>query len=323
MVNPFFKERTLRIVSIIITAVVLGLTLQRGQMHRSRERKLEQFCLLLEHLSAQLSAGHNLEMAFAESASSLKQRIGPRSLLVTALEQLATHLHVQMELSGALLEFQRHFVCEESTSVMLLLPSLRQSGGNLPLYIRQTHRTLARQLAMQREIRAEQGQKSAEAAIMAILPFGFAYAMQNSALSYTRSLDVVRWGEGAMLLTFILALSAVCITIHILTASKDRPKRKAAQKPKTPHTIWRKPAHAMESLYRKLLPDDLHVRLRLYAAEQNTDQNDPCLIYFSEKSRLFLLATLLSALLLLSGSASPVACILFPILICIAQDLKR
>ncbi|HAL74522.1 MAG TPA: hypothetical protein DCM45_05440, partial [Clostridiales bacterium] len=176
---------------------------------------LEQFRWLIEHLSARIAAGMTLERAFSEAPDALKLLTGEKSELFLCLKLIEKQLKVNRSLDQMLPELQKVLNCNESYACLKALIPLRKAGGQMSTYVRQQHVMLNEQIALRRDLSADNAQRQTEAMIMMVLPYAMSSLLGQSSSLYQHS-ALPAFTAAGLLLAYSLAAIAAHLALRLL-----------------------------------------------------------------------------------------------------------
>ncbi len=209
----------------LVCSLSLAITCYWYRCARLTNLNTEQLRLFLEYLSGKVSAGNTLENALLQSEADLARQLGAKSKFYAALHSLKQRLLMQVELSYCLKNLSDAFSLPLATTFFHSLGFLRQYGGRLDLYIRETHRSLCEEIQLEKAIRAEQSAKNSEAIILVFLPFFFAWLMGKSSGGYLDNLSGSHLATSIWHLLYVLSIIAGGLTCYLLS-SGFKPKNK-------------------------------------------------------------------------------------------------
>lgn len=226
---PFAQPGYWRTGLVLTGAFLFFLAMRQWTGQRQARQMMEQYQVLMAYLSSRLAVGETLERALLGAGPAIDNQLASHSPLRRGLRQLDRQIRAQVDLEQALNALLDRAVCPPVRPFLSILPHLRQMGGQMDAFVRNSHRMLAEQIALEQDIAAEQSQKSAEALILMILPFALAAILGGSADGYAQMSLQQASGKIGMALAYLLACLAVVWTIYLLgnptgnRATSDQP----------------------------------------------------------------------------------------------------
>jgi Flp pilus assembly protein TadB len=270
---------------ILPGAIVAALLLQDGSARlwagRQERTKLLQFQRLLSHLASRLSAGHTLELALIESEEALTPELGPKSPLIISLGRLKRQLQAHVSLKAALIAFSRSFACERAEIQLAILPALDRQGGRGDIFLRRSHDALSRELAMYRDVTAEQSQTSSEAVVLCILPFILALGLRGDAIT-EGTIETIRFA------VYLFSVAAIYLVMRILAPAADKSTR-CGRKKKKRKKKSKAPPRLLSTFYLRILPFGIGYRLRRIVSAIFSGDDNPFEDYLLRKREYLLL----------------------------------
>jgi tight adherence protein C len=336
---PFTQPDAWRLLLVVLGSGLFCFAFQRWSSQRQARDNMEQYQALLAYLSSRLAAGETLERALVSAGPVLGQQLGIRRPICQGLNHLAQQIEAHVDLDQTIRNLLTWVDCPAVRPFMLVLPQLRQMGGQLDRFIKSSHRMLAEQISLAQDIASEQAQKNAEALILMVLPFFLALILGNSADGYAQSAQVQAGGRIGMALAYILACLAAVWTIVLISGQPVR----STSSPSLIHKSWihesRQPrifktptpsvnllSHYLTGLllrlYRGPLTGHWGKMLLLRIAEQNHSQENPARRYMAKKMRYLLAGLLLGAIWSITGLLPMILFWVPGLAIAILQDIQ-
>lgn len=165
-----------RLVLVLISG--MGFFWQAGQsmQHQAASQIQEHYLGLLAFLSSRLAVGETLDKACLNYVQEQARVHGPRMdpAYGAGLHRMAQQISLRGNLTAALQALLVEFPDPQVHPVLLALPKLSEMGGRLDRFVRDCHHSLLTFRSLEQEVRAEQGQKWAEAWILNLMPFALA-----------------------------------------------------------------------------------------------------------------------------------------------------
>lgn len=282
---------------------------------RYRELKSEQFLIFLEYLSGKVSVGQTLESALLTAPDDLEQQLGRHSKTHLGLVTMRKMLSVQIDLETVLERTCKLFSSRQSRVFFSVIPFLRQYGGKLEDYVRETHRSLSEELRLQKVIASEQSAKHSEALMMVIMPFLFALIMNLQKGDAPDRLSLVPT------ILYLCSMSAAAFTLFILNFNivnklKFHPLKISNKK------VTNKSVLLIADSILRYSPLSFHVRIVRYLEQIALDSQDIWYRYIRKKLQLTCLGLLLALPGLIFPSQPQWSWLLLPIAIGILQDME-
>lgn len=270
--------------------------LLRAQRH---DFALEQFRWLVEHLSARIAAGTTMERAFSEAPCAIKILSGEQSDLFKCLKQIEQHLRANRSLDLMFPELQKVLNCHESAVCLKALTPLRQAGGQISAYIRRQQIMLNEQIALRRDLSADNAQRQTEAMIMMVMPFAMASLLGRTSSLYQLNSAQSTFTAAGLLLAFSLSAIAAHLTLRLSSPQvclfKERPKTFKDNKVFSNRLI-QNTGKFVENIYGHLLPlvytTKLKRNLLIQARFSTINQKDVISSYHAMKAVYILVAVL-------------------------------
>ena len=318
----FLTDVKLRLISAGFGLVMLGKAVYEVFLSRAEQVKLEEAEQLLAYLSGQAASGYTLERSLLDAAGALKEQLGPRSKLVRLLTRLRQQILSQTELSSALNQLADDYECPRLSLDMTILPYLRQYGGHMDVYLRESHRQLYLEIGVKAEVASENSQKTTEAVIMGILSFLFGITLFKQNLDSAGE-QGFGWLPTAGIIFHVFSVFILSVTLNIIAKSvvpKNQTVISYYQAGACPKSKFIK----VSAAYLKLMPASFSYKITNLisrsGSEQETEQIWQQYIY--KKIVYLFCGIILSMFLLMTGVLPiwliPVTVIFLPLL----QDLS-
>ncbi len=314
----FLAEKELRLISSGFAGLLLAYALYRVFLTRTEQQKLEESEQLLAFLSGQIASGYTLERALLDAPLALQEQLGSRSRLVHLLHRMKNKLEAQIELSAALDQFSQAYACQRLSRDLAILPWLRLQGGQIDVYLRESHRQLHLEMAMQAEVAAENSQRMSESLIMSFLPFIFGLLLFKQNIS----LQHLTWLKWAGLIFHFLALQVLSLTL-IIAAKAPQPAAKLQPDKEKPKRMQAKKRKVFASLYLKIMPSFYIYKINRLVRQTELAGRQEGLwqIYLAKKFYYFLTGLFISLLYLVSKLSNLWLALIFPLALPLLQDL--
>ncbi len=317
----FLTDLRLRLISAGIGSIMLSKAINEVLLSRSEQLKLKEVEQFLGYLSGQAASGYTLERSFLDAAGALKEQLGLRSKLVRLLVRLRQQIHSQVELPAALNQLAEAYSCSRLSMDLAILPYLRQYGGQIDFYLRESHRQLYMEIDMKAEVAAENSQKTTEAGIMGVLPFLFGIILFRQYLG-SEGEPGFSWLPAAGTIFHIFAVFILSITLIIMARSAAKKNQASISYYETGTGKQAKFSRA-SAVYLKLMPASFSYRItnliRRSGTEQETAQIWQHYIY---KKVIYLIFGIIISMFLLVIRALPIWLLPLPIIFFpLLQDL--
>lgn len=285
-------SKELLLFSAPLAACCLALAFRRYLVGKDESARLTQFQQLLAHLASRVAAGQTLEHALTDAAPTLEKELGPRNLLVQALNTLRQQMMAHMSVEAALTGLAKHFRLNRITTQLSVLVPLSRHGGRLDVFLRRSHDALNRERQMQLDVAAERSQTSSETTVLLFLPFVVAAAMAGQ---YRSDLIHEPWYPFVSIAVFSLTIAAACFALLIMAPEREAIKKKMKSKKKAP-PLTKKPRLFLD-LYAKRLPAGIGYRLQRMAENVYPEITQPFERHLAKKPQLLLIGLILVLLL--------------------------
>lgn len=320
---PFIRNMALRLLLLIPISLLLLRIFLVWQKRKEILFAREQYKWLLDHLLSRLSSGSSLENALTTAPDSLASLIGSQTLLARELKQIRSRIAAGHRLNDILRQLSSILPCPEARIFFPSLAILRDSGGQITLFIRQQQRQLIDSLNTAKDVESENAQRRTEAAVLCLMPFVLSLLLSNTAV--IRASSSLALTQVACLTAYILSMAALYLALTGLApADSIKPYNRA-------YPAWRKfdpvsgkiglilkrayrymPAHIRGRIFHQLQVEVVH--------EQKVD-TDVLHLYFCQKARLLLFSCLPAIILALALPARPLW-LLLPLITVLLQDYQ-
>lgn len=305
---------------------LVGWFLYRALQHRLAIRQFEErqhhYRTLLAYLASRLAIGETLERALAGSAQGLSASIKAESRFGRQLLRLGRQLDLLPDSGLALAALEQSQPWPAIKPLLLILPCLQKMGGRLDRFIRDTHAMLVERHNLEQELRAEHSQKTAEAFILAVLPFVIAPGFLNH-FAQGQALPGWLYWLNQMILCCLYCLAGLAFALNVrgaeraATPTQQPPARRT--KPARVRPVIDSMAQRLAQLYHLPVFDDLTKSLW----ESFTQSARAERAYFQRKVILSLIWAGLVSLWVVGGLISPGLIILIPVAGAIVQDVQQ
>lgn len=319
----FITDLKLRFICTCLGLIMPGKAIERLIQAGRDKIKWEESEQFLGYLSGQISSGYTLERALLDAPSALKEQMGRRGKLVKLLNILRRQLLAQTDLSSALLQLDHSFACSRLSQDLAILPWLSQYGGQMDVYLRESHRQIYMETALRAEVEAENSQKTTEALVMSFLPLIFGALLFKQHINPQSIATTSGWIKLSGFVFQIVTLVTISLTLMIMSKPQLRNTKSIEVKPKNKNQVPRKFYKKSASIYLKLLPASFGYRLNRIVRQSESEQTtDHLWQQYLQKKFLYLLCGLLIGFILLVSGEAPwwvvvLAIFIFPVL----QDL--
>jgi Flp pilus assembly protein TadB len=207
----FLSDLRYRIALCIPASIILFFGARLFMQNRQRNDKREQYRVILSHLLAQVSVGRTLEQSLLSARSALSSQYQAHHPLNNLLLQMERQILANQTVGNAIDHLIESMDCAEATVGLGILRRISLTGSALLTYLRQAYQALVDLLEISRDIAAQNARTSAEASILAIMPFILAGLLRNSD-GYLEPINNQPAGViafGAAFLLSVLALSLI------------------------------------------------------------------------------------------------------------------
>ncbi|HHU07179.1 MAG TPA: hypothetical protein GXZ59_02415 [Clostridiaceae bacterium] len=318
----FLSDTELRLFSTGFGLVLLGKAIYEVLMSRAEQVKLEEAEQLLAYLSGQAASGYTLERSLLDAAGALKEQLGLRSKLVRLLARLRQQILSQMELSSAFNQLADNYACPRLSMDLIILPYLRQYGGNMDVYLRESHRQLYLEIGVKAEVASENSQKTTEAVIMGLLSFLFGLTLFRQHLDSAGE-QGFDWLPAAGVIFHAISIFVLSATL-IIIAKSVMPKNQADVSSHQLRAGKKTRFTKASAVYLKLMPASFSYKVTNLISRSGTEQEIEQIWqdYIYKKITYLFCGIALSVILLTSRALPiwliPVTIVFFPLL----QDLS-
>ncbi len=215
---PFVVDGNLR----LILGVPAGFLLWNGFEKFRRGRHLQdqqvQYQAILSYLLSQISIGRSLEQALLSSHSAMAATYPPRHPLNRVLFQVRQQLNANRTASQALQILIGALDCPQAAIGLGMLTRIPLSGDSLLVFLRQAHQSLGDLLEIRRDIAAQNAKTSAEAGVLAVMPFVVTLFLGQSG-NYLMTVQAHPVGRLVMGAAFLLSVTALSIIPGVLQSN--------------------------------------------------------------------------------------------------------
>lgn len=312
----------LRLSAIALVGWFLYWALQHRLAIRQFEERQHHYRTLLAYLASRLAIGETLERALAGCAQGLSASIKAESRFGRQLFTLGRQLDLLPDSGLALIALEQSQPWPAIKPLLLILPHLQKMGGRLDRFIRDTHAMLVERHNLEQELRAEHSQKTAEALILAMLPFIIAPGFLNQ-FARDQSLPGWLYWLNQAIRCALYCLAGLAFALNVRGAElAATPKHHQPARRKYPARVWPaidSLAHHLAQLYHLPVLDDLTKLLwESFLQSARAERT-----YFQRKVILTLIWAGLAGLWVVGGFLSPGLIILIPVAGAIIQDIQQ
>ncbi len=312
-----------RLIVWLPATALLTVALNKRRQIQLLARTEAAYRALLAFWATRLSTGETLERAIVSSPQHLAQDFEMDSDFYLHLTQLARKIELQPNQLTELNSLYQQHPWPVIRPIFAVLPRLQKLGGRMDRFVRDSYQMLAELDALELEIRAEQSQKAAEAAVLAVMPFAAAPGLFKM-LSLPDRLNLLSNPISQLVFggLFLIAVWALVLNLSF-GQKKDRPPRKGGSKytfhnhfPQWALSLLWLIALQLEKLYRHPMLKKLTRPLL-----RNFFENEPALTnYFQTKFYWIALGELFIMLWAYSGIAPLWMILVTPVLIAVLHD---
>lgn len=166
----FYDSFVMFFVLIVFLPVFLKKRSKALCVKRSGELK-DQFCEMIENVSASLSAGMSVDNAIRLAKTDMAKTFGDDSVIVMELTEIIKSLNVNVPLSVSLSEFSKRTGIEDIEDFVTVFKEAIKSGGNLNDIIRGSVSIIREKKKIEDEINAMLKGKLLEQKVISVIPF--------------------------------------------------------------------------------------------------------------------------------------------------------
>lgn len=143
---------------------------RKEQLHRRKDRLLQEFKDAMQAVSSALLAGYSMENAWREAEKELRELHGETSLMYGELHRINAAVRMNEPLERHLAEFAQRSGCEEIESFAEVFSFAKRSGGDFAKIIRTTVQKLTGRIEVEQEIATVLAGRKLEGRIMNVMP---------------------------------------------------------------------------------------------------------------------------------------------------------
>jgi len=297
---PFLDGGRLRLILAFPASGLLFTGVRTFMRGRRRNGRQEQYRTLLSYLIGQVSIGRSLEQAILSARAALGNLYPVWHPFNRALWQAERQIQSNQTASQAIGTLVGALDCPEATVGIGMLRRIHLSGATLQNYLRQAVQSLSDLMEITRDIAAQNARATAEAIILACMPFAMAILLGLSG-QYLEPAKTHPAGKAILSTAFLVAVLALSLIPGIISPD-TRQRREAAQnhQDRMPgRTMSRLSSRLKQILYR--LPF-ISNRRRIDDALQRIhgEINRSAVLYDALKVRYLLAGTALGVLMSIS-----------------------
>lgn len=311
-----------RLILAALAGSVFFLLLNRLIRYQSATRVEEHYLDLLAFLSSRLSVGETLDKASLNYIKEQDRQNLARSDpdYWAGLRRMAQQISLRGNLAQALHLLLDEFPSPHLRPVILALPKLAEMGGRLDRFVRDSHQSLLEFLALEREVRAENSQKIAEAWILALMPF----VLAKGSLMMIPAQDRIQLiSDPRSQAVYALAYLASCLALVLTAAISRTPPPGTGSRKRAPSARKNRvlALHLWGQVIARAYQSPPLKRISHPVFQALAQSSDLAKAYFQYKVGLMLMAFLLVLIWFAAGFASILLIPAIPLAVSVAQDL--
>lgn len=289
---------------------LMAKALEKLLLARREAQEEKDFAYFLSYLASAVTAGRNLELSLAEAAQKLNQDLPEKGRVYQAVQQLSLNIYAGVSLRQGLEDFAQHFSQASLRTFAQVLATLVEKGGRYEIFLELQRDALQKKLELEAELKAELAASLTEASIMAVLPFGLSWALNQS--SYLNDLSQLAAWPYLQSGFLTLATLGLILALRMIREGLKLAPFPDLKLPKLPsRTRQQAFCHSWASLVARTYPQGLH---RQVLRDLASFGPDPQILWTQlawQKFRYGLVTLGLSLLLTRSPVAFPLAFLAF------------
>ncbi len=235
----------------------LAKALEKLLLARKEAQEEKDFSYFLSYLASAVTAGRNLELSLAEAAQKLEGDLPAKSRVYQTVQQLSLSIYAGVSLRQALEDFAQHFPQASLRTFAQVLATLVEKGGRYEIFLELQRDALQKKLELEAELNAELAASLTEASIMAVLPFGLSWVLnQSSYLNDLAQLPVWPYLQSGFL---TLALLGLILALRMIREGLKKPPFPDLKLPALPGSTGRQSfCRAWANFVARAYPPGLH-----------------------------------------------------------------
>lgn len=210
---------------------------QKLQIARLEGQEEKDFAVFLSYLASAVSAGRNLELSLAEAGQKLRSDLPARGKVHGAVQQLSLNIYAGLALRQALEAFAQNFRQADLRSFAHALASLVEKGGRYEVFLELHRDALQKKLELKAELEAELAASLTEAAIMALLPFGLSWILNQT--TYMQDLSPLPAWPYLQSVLLVLSVLGLVLALKMLREGLRSPPYPDLKLPPLATGTWR------------------------------------------------------------------------------------
>lgn len=175
----------------------------------------------LQLLTAEITSGKTMLMAYQESCENLVSIIGQRSFLTRILVRGNLRLKAQIPVAETFKQIAESLKDQDGKTVFSVLAEQLKIGGEIDSLLRFSHVMIQDINETEKQIDADNNKQTLEAFILATIPFTMALFLKLSAPSFFNEAQTHLAGKIALILSFLFAIAATSLTFFFAGSGFD------------------------------------------------------------------------------------------------------
>jgi len=186
-------------------------------IYKQKQELALQFKEALYIISASLTAGQSVEMAFRYSVKDLKVLyLDPETPIIKEIELINHKMDLNGTIEEGLVSFARRAHLEEVTNFVDVFIACKRRGGNLVEIIRNTSRNIAEKIQIKQEIETLITEKKFEQKVLFGMPVFLIYMLDSSSPEFMAPVFTQVVGRIGMTVSVALFITAYVISSKII-----------------------------------------------------------------------------------------------------------
>lgn len=210
--------RTLWIFLLISPLALFFPKYQKKQLIlKQKQELLLQFKEALYVISASLTAGKSVEMAFRSALSDLKiLYIDPDTPIIKELEIIIRKMELNGTIEDALMNFAKRCHLEDVRSFADVFVTCKRRGGNMVEVIKNTSNTVADKIRTREEIETLITEKKLEQKVLNAMPIVMVFILKSSSPEFMEPVYTTAMGRMGMTVAVIMFVMAYVVSDKIM-----------------------------------------------------------------------------------------------------------
>lgn len=207
------------IVFLILAPVALAFPRYRKKqlIEKQKQELLLQFKETLYVISASLTAGKSVEMAFRSALQDLKiLYIDPETYILKELEIIIRKMELNGTIEEALTNLSKRAHLEDIRSFTDVFVTCKRRGGNLVEVIKNTSETIADKIRTREEIETLITEKKFEQKVLNAMPVVMIFILKSSSPEFMEPVYTTTMGRFGMTIAVVLFIAAYIASDRIM-----------------------------------------------------------------------------------------------------------